>query len=217
MVLRTLIVDDHALMRAGVRAQLEKRPDILVVGEASDGQEALGLAPRLKPDVVIMDITMPGLNGIESTRAILRLLPSVAVIALSMRADTKTVAEVLRAGAKGFVLKSANAVELLTAIEAVRAGDTFLSPSVTDGIVDVFVRSDRVELARTGSSLSPREREVLQMISEGASSKQIADALCISVKTVDSHRKQIMGKLNIHSVAGLTKYAVLEGLTGLEQ
>lgn len=217
MVLRALIVDDHVLTRAGVRVQLEACSDIVVVGEASNGRDAVERAAELRPDLVVTDLTMPFLNGIDSARKIRELLPHVKIIAVTMRSDARTVAEVLRIGASGFVLKTGGADELMRAVDAVRAGHVYLSPTVADSVVDVFVRSNGTILGSDRAPLSSREREVLQMIAEGVSTKEIASELCVSVKTVESHRRQIMGKLHIRSVAELTKYAVREGITSAEK
>jgi DNA-binding NarL/FixJ family response regulator len=211
---RVLLADDHQIVREGLCAMLEKQRNITVVGTARNGREALQLAKKLKPDVVIMDISMPDLNGIEATRLMLAEIGRVRIIALSMHSDRRLVAEMLRAGASGFLLKECAFHELTTAIESVANGQTYLSPKVTGVVVDDFVRTTPPTEAMT--RLTERERQVLQLIAEGRTTKQIAEKIGISPKTVDTHRQQIMRKLDLHSVAELTKYAVREGITSLE-
>ena len=203
-------------MRAGVRVLLEKHPDILVVGEADNGRDAVEMAARLHPDLVVMDVNMPELNGVDAATRIRHGAPHPRIVALSMRADSKSVVEMIRAGATGYVMKSAASEELEFALAAVLSGSTYLSPCVAALVVQTFVRPDAPPPDSERSPLSSREREVLQMISEGSSTKEIASALCVSVKTVESHRRQIMGKLGIHSIAGLTRYVLQEGLTSFE-
>lgn len=217
MAIRTLLVDDHAILREGLRAFLDKLPDVVVVGEAADGREAAAKVAALSPDLVIIDVSMPELNGVEATRRIRELSEHTAVIGLSAHAEPRVVAEMLRAGASGFVAKAGPPEELIHAIAAVRVGGTYLSPQVARSVVQAFVRTTPdSSSAPDASPLSSREREVLQLIAEGHGTKEIADELCVSPKTIESHRRQIMGKLGIHSVAGLTKYALREGITALE-
>jgi DNA-binding NarL/FixJ family response regulator len=196
MSTKVLIADDHQIMREGLRAMLEKEYDLTVVGEADNGRMTLRLARELAPDVIIMDVAMPDLNGIEATRQIIAELPSVKIIALSMHDDRRFVLNMLKAGAAGYMLKDCAFKDLAKAIRAVRANKTYLSDE-----------SSAFQL------LSPREREVLQLIAEGKTSPKIAELLHISVKTVETHRQQIMVKLKIKSIAELTKYAIREGLT----
>ena len=210
-----MLADDHDVVRAGVRTVLERLADVEVVGEAQNGREALEMAQRLGPDVVLMDISMPDLNGVEAARQMRAAVEGVRVIALSMHSDRQFVSEMLRAGAAGYLVKNSVAQQLPLAIRAVRAGKVFLSPEVADVVVEDFVRNNP---GRGGvfESLSSREREVLQLLAEGKSNKEIAAKLSISAKTVESHRAQLMSKLKLHSVAELTKLAIREGLTSLE-
>ncbi len=215
MTVRILIADDHKILREGLRSLLEKQSTFVVVAEAEDGLTAFDAVKRHRPDIAILDIGMPGLNGIEVTRKIRAEMTETRVIALSMHADRRFVMGVLEAGANGYLLKDSAFAELATAVTAVAQGKTYLSPAIAETVVkSTLEKSGRGE---KGSRvlLSGREREVLQMIAEGKSTKEIAFKLFVSTKTVETHRKQIMDKLNIHTIAGLTKYAIREGLTSL--
>ena len=216
MTIRVLIADDHQIVRQGLRTLLEKEPDLKVVAQSEDGRNTVRLARELGPEVIIMDVAMPDLNGIEATRQIVTEMPQVKVIALSMYADRRFVANMLKAGASGYLLKDCAYEELVRAIRTVLAHKTYLSPGVTDIVVKDYVQGSPEQGASVFSVLSPREREVLQLMSEGKSTNQIADSLHVSVKTVETHRQQVMHKLNIFNVAGLTKYAIREGLTSVE-
>ncbi len=216
MTIRIILADDHQIVRQGLRTLLAAEPDMEVVAEADNGRTTLRLVQELKPQVVIMDISMPDLNGIEATRQISVESPGVKVVALSMHSDSLFVLNMLKAGASGYLLKDCALEELVKAIRTVVAQKTYLSPGVSDIVIKDFVSS----WSGTGSSafsiLTAREREVLQLMAEGKSTNQIADSLCVSAKTVEAHRKQIMDKLGIRSVAELTKYAIRQGLTSLE-
>jgi DNA-binding NarL/FixJ family response regulator len=215
MSVSILLADDHQLMRQGLRSMLEEQPNIKVVGEADDGRTAVRLAGELKPDIVIMDVTMPDLNGIDATRQIRADNPQIKIIALSMHAERQFVMEMLAVNATGYLPKDCPMDELLSAIEAVMRGDVFLSPKVTGVLVKEFVGGAPEPSAFCGT-LSPREREVLQLVAEGKSSKEIAYLLGLSSKTVEGHRRQIMDKLKLYSVAELTRYAIREGVTSLD-
>ncbi len=217
MSTRVYIADDHKLFRDGLRELVNKDPNMHVVGEASDGQTVLRDLKKINPDVIIMDVSMPDLNGIEATRQIMLDHPELKILALSMHSDRSFVAQMLRAGAKGYLLKDAAAQELIHAINTVCSNLTYLSPKIAGSIVDSHVRHNTPpEESSAYTLLSGREREVLQMLAEGHSTKKTAEKLFVSVKTIETHRRNIMEKLAISSIAGLTKYAVREGLTSVE-
>jgi DNA-binding NarL/FixJ family response regulator len=210
--IRILLADDHQLMRDGLRELLERQSDFEIVGEADNGRDALILARQENPHVVIMDIAMPDLNGIGATREILEENNSVRILALSMHPSGRVVSEMLRAGASGYLVKSCALDELVTAVRTIHRGKTYLSPEIAGVVVDGFVHS-LPEAGMGRGILSDRECEVLQLVAEGKSTKEIAADLSITSKTVDTHRQHIMDKLGIRSIAELTKYAVREGLT----
>lgn len=212
-LIRVLLADDHTLIRAGLRMVVVSQPDFTVVGEASDGREAVALAEQLKPDVVVMDIGMPSLNGIEACRQIHDSLLGTQVIMLSMHSDEGYVLRALKAGAKGYMLKDSAEADLASAIRAVTAGKSFFSPAVSKILLEDYMR----KLKRTGAEdsfdlLSPREREVLQLVAEGKSSKEVANLLSLSVYTVETHRAKVMQKLNLHNIPELILYAVRKGV-----
>ena len=214
MSIRILLADDHAMLREGLRSILSKERDVEVVGEAADGRSAVELARKLAPDVVVMDVGMEGLNGIEATRQIRALGPKTRVIALSTHSDRRYVIGMLEAGAAGYLVKVSAYDELRQAVRAVASGRTYLSPQIAEHVV-----GDRVAGSPAGASkalLGAREREVLQLIAEGHRSPEIARRLHISEYTVETHRRNIMQKLDLHSVAELTRYAIREGITHLD-
>ncbi|MDY6917006.1 MAG: response regulator transcription factor [Chloroflexota bacterium] len=217
MSIRVVLADDHRIMRQGLSSLLEKEQDIEVVAEADNGRQAVELARTQRPDVIVMDLSMPDLNGVEATRQIVGDDLAVKVLALSMHSDRRFVAGVLGAGASGYLLKDCALDELIRAIRVVMAGQVYLSSGIAGTMVEGYVRRGVDDDSPLFNSLSAREREVLQLISEGKTTKETASALGVSVKTVETHRQQVMNKLNIHSVAELTKYAVREGLTSLEE
>jgi two-component system response regulator NreC len=217
MGIRVLIADDHKIMLAGLRSLLEKQADFEVVAEADNGRRAVQKAQETSPDVVVMDVSMPDLNGIEATVQIVESLPGTRVIALSMHSDKRFVMGMLRAGASGYLLKDCASQELATAIHQVAGGKKYLSPEITGVVIDDFLLGHAAaEVSTAKSLLSAREREVLQLIAEGWSTKQIASHLYVSIKTIETHRRQIMHKLDLHTIADLTKYAIREGLTSIE-
>ena len=203
-------------MREGLRSLLEKEPDIELVGEAEDGRSTLELANRLKPQVVVMDIRMPDLNGIDATRKLLEKLPSVKVLALSMHTDQRFIEGMLRAGATGYLPKDCASEELVRAIRTVLSNQTYLSPSIADVVRRDYLSQRRGADISVSYVLTEREREVLQLMAEGKNTKEIASRLQVSVKTIETFRQHIMQKLNLYSLAELTKYAIREGLTSLE-
>jgi two-component system response regulator NreC len=211
--MKLLLVDDHAVVRSGLRMLLETQPDVIIVGEAASGAEAVALARQLSPDVIVMDITLPDVSGIEATRRIHATSPRVAIVALTIHEDEQYFFEMMAAGASGYVPKRAAPEDLLTAIRAAHRGEVFLYPSLAKALVRDFVA--RVENGKVPSAmdgLTEREREVLKHLAEGASNQEIADVLGISVNTVARHRENIMQKLNLHSRAELVKYAIRKGL-----
>lgn len=214
-MISVLLADDHQLLIDGLRPLLEKQPTIDVVGVAKDGLEAVELARKLKPDLILLDISMPRLNGVDAARKILSELPETRIIMLSMHADRQFIRESLRAGACGYILKESAASEVIEAIGVVGQGGVFFSGSVRDLVLHDYLGWIRDGKGTSDSVLTGREREVLQVLAEGKSTKDAAGILNVSVKTVESHRKQIMDKLNLHSMAELTKYAIREGLTQL--
>jgi two-component system, NarL family, response regulator NreC len=211
--IRILLADDHAVMRTGLRLVLERQPDFRVVAEASDGREAVALAQQHKPDVVVMDIGMPNLNGIEAARQLTASVPEAPVVILSMHSDESYVLRALKAGARGYLLKESAESDLIAAIRAVHNGKAFFSPAVSRMLVEDYVRQlqDR-EIEDSYELLTTREREVLQLIAEGKSNKEIASMLNVSLYTVESHRGNLMEKLNLHTVPELILYAVRKGV-----
>ncbi|MEW6002608.1 MAG: response regulator transcription factor [Nitrospirota bacterium] len=217
MTIKVMLADDHKIVREGLRKLLEKYPDIQVIAEAEDGRKAMQFCKELLPDVLIMDIAMPGLNGIEATRQIVAENQGIKVIALSMHSDRRFVMEMLKAGALGYLLKDCAFEEMVQAIRSVTRNRTYLSPMLTDTVIKDYVRLFSKNEFSVFSILTPREREVLQLLSEGKTTRQIAIDLKVSVKTVETYRQRIMDKLGIYSIAGLTKYAIREGLTSPEK
>ncbi len=208
--IRVLLVDDHTLLRAGLKALLATYPDIEVVGEASDGAEAIKQVKALKPDVVLMDISMPNMNGLTATRYILEAYPDVRVIVLTQYDSKEYVLPLLQLGAAGYVLKQCADTDLVKAIRAVHAGDSYLYPPVARTLLDSYL--GKVDQDAPHHHLTPREQEILVLIAQGYTNRQIADLLHISPKTVDVHRSRLMKKLNLHNVAELTRYAIRHGL-----
>jgi DNA-binding NarL/FixJ family response regulator len=215
MSIKILLADDHRLFREGLRLLLEEEPGMTVVGEAENGKEAVQLAVNLTPDIIIMDISMPGLNGIDATRQILSICTSAKVIALSMHTERRTVLEMINAGAAGYLLKDCAFEEVIQAVRSVASNSTYFSSKIAEVVIKVYAhRIPKSELSSL-AVLTTREREVLQLLSEGKRTREIADILDISVKTAEAFRQKLMEKLNVHSIAELTKLAIREGLTSL--
>ena len=213
---RIILADDHKIIREGLRSLLEKQTDMEVVAEAQDGLTTVNLVHKLRPDVVVMDIGMPEMNGIDATAQITSEHKETKVITLSMHSDRRFVMQMLKAGAAGYLLKDSAFEELVLAIHTVRRNKRYLSPAITDVVIKEYLQNLPTAESTVFTVLTAREREVLQHIAEGKSTKQIAAILGVSVKTVETHRQQVMEKLDMHSIAELTKYAVREGLTSLE-
>jgi DNA-binding NarL/FixJ family response regulator len=209
-----LLADDHTVVRQGLRALLAAEADIEVVGEADTGRQAVQFTKKLLPDVVVMDIAMPQLNGLEATRQIIHEVPSTKVIILSSYSDDEYVEQLTDAGAIGYLLKQTAANDLIKAIREAKLGNAYFSPAISRRMLDHYRRAfvSGQPVRKTAESLTSREREVLQLIAEGKTNKQIAADLCISIKTVEKHRQQVMNKLNIHDIAGLTRYAIAKGI-----
>jgi two-component system response regulator NreC len=214
--IRVLLAEDHTIVRQGIAALLGTESDMEVVGEASNGLEAIELAKKLGPEVILMDIGMRQLNGLEATREIKRLFPSVKILVLTMHDNEEWIFQILKAGASGYLIKDSAMTDLISALRAVYQGDSYLSPSISKMVIEEYIRKAELgEKKGVEDLLSGREREILQLIAEGHSVPQIASLLCISKKTVEAHKTHIMEKLNIHDKVGLIKYAIRTGLTKL--
>jgi DNA-binding NarL/FixJ family response regulator len=216
MSIQIVIADDHKLMREGLSSLLMQNADIVVVGQANNGREAVQMTEKCRPDLVVMDVSMPDLNGIDATRQIIARSPRTKVIALSMHSDRQFVAEMFRAGARGYLLKDSAFEELANAILKVARNETYIAPKLSGFNIEDYTRSDEPSDVLIKPRLSHREREVLQLMAEGKGTKEIAAELHLSSKTVETHRQHLMDKLEIYSVAELTKFAIREGLTTLD-
>ena len=215
MNIKIMVVDEHKILREGLATLIAKQSNMEIVGEATDGREALDLVRKNTPDLILMDVTMPNLNGIEATRQIKSKNPEIEIIALSLHSDRRFVLGMIEAGASGYLIKQCTFDELVLAINTVMAGKKYLSPEISNILVDEFARKDSKEKAVIDLKLTPREKEVLQLLAEGKNTKEIGSDLSISVKTVETHRRHIKRKLKTSSVAELTKIAIKEGLTSL--
>lgn len=215
MSIKILLADDHKIVSDCLKPLIDKQPDMMVVGEAENGRMVVALAQKLNPNVIIMDISMPDLNGMEATRQIIAKCPGVRIITLSMNSDRRYVTGMLNAGASGYLTKSCSFEELIRAVRAVSANKTYLSPDISDIVIKESLSRSSTDKSSVSSTLTMRECEVLQLLAEGKTVKQIAAKLCLGIKTIYTHREQIMEKLNIHSTADLTKYALREGMTSL--
>ena len=216
MPITVVIADDHGLVREGLQTLLERQPGFTVVGLAHNGRAALELVTKHTPDIAVLDIGMPDLNGIDATRAIRAAVPRVKVIALSMHADRQFVRRMFEAGASGYLLKDCAFEELLRAIQTVMEGNAYISPGIAGVVLDSLMDKEHPAASSGALQLTDRERQTLQLLAEGKTTKEIAGTIGVSVKTVETFRQQIMGKLNLHTVAALTKFAIREGITSVE-
>ena len=214
--IKVVVADDHTILRQGIKALLDNQAGIEVIGEAKDGREALTLIERLQPDVILMDIAMPGLNGLEATRRIKKKFPKIKVLVLTMYTNEEYVFQILQAGANGYLVKETAFQDLISAITAVYRDEAFMSPSISKKVINRYTQRAQKTNDTTCDVLTTREREVLQLIAEGSSSKKIAEALFISPKTVETHRTHIMDKLNIHNRTDLVKYAIRKGIVDID-
>jgi len=214
--IKVLIADDHTILRQGIKALLDNQSGIEVIAEAKDGREALTLIERLLPDVILMDIAMPGLNGLEATRRIKKKFPKIKVLVLTMYTNEEYVFQILQAGANGYLVKETAFQDLISAIKAVYRDEAFMSPSISKKVISRYTQRVRETNDTACDILTTREREILQLIAEGSSSKKIAEALFISPKTVETHRTHIMDKLNIHNRTDLIKYAIRKGIVDID-
>lgn len=216
MTIRIILADDHTIVREGIRSLLDKEDDIEIIAEATDGRAAVELTTNLNPDVVVIDLAMPNMSGIEATQKICNKLTDVKVVVLSMHSDKRFISRALKAGARGYMLKDCAAEELIRAIRAVIANEIYLSPKIASSVVEGYLNHISTISSGPLSMLTSREREILQLVAEGKNTRDISTILELSVKTVETHRQRIMFKLNIDSIAGLTKYAISEGLASME-
>lgn len=214
--INVILADDHMIVREGLKLLLQNQKNIAVIGEAENGRKAVELALKLKPDVVIMDIGMPDMNGIAATRGILDIEPGIKVLTLSMHTDKRFVSKALREGVSGYILKECASTELVEAINTVVSGKTYLSPQVADVVISDYRKQLMDKEYSAHSVLTKKEREILQLFAEGKTTKEIAHLLSVSIKTIETHRSRVMEKLDMHSIAELTKFAIREGLTSLE-
>ena len=216
--IKVLLAEDHTIVRKGIRVLLDAEADIEVVGEAENGQEAVALVEKFMPDLALIDNTMPILNGLEATRQIKKRFPQVKVLVLTMHTTAEYVSQFLQAGVSGYLIKQTAPKELIRAIRAIHQGDSFLSPAISKVVIEGYIQHASTPQTQDNyETLTDRERQILQMITEGLSNREIAEELCISVKTVNNHRTNLMDKLNIHNTAKLVKYAIRKGVISLDE
>jgi two-component system nitrate/nitrite response regulator NarL len=214
--IRLLLVDDHPVVRKGIRSCLEDQEHLIIVGEATDGQEAVNKVKELSPDIVLMDIDMPNMSGLEATKIIRKDFPKTRVLILSVHTNKEPVLQIIKSGAQGYVLKDASPEVLVRAMEAIDAGEPFFSPDISQIVLNQYMAEANEDESSEALKLTAREKQVLAMIAEGKSNKDMANHLGVGVRTIETHRERVMDKLNIHSVAGLTKYAIANGIVNLE-
>ena len=215
--IKVFVADDHTILRQGIKALLDNQGGIEVIGEAKDGREAIKIIEEVLPDVILMDIAMPGLNGLEATRRIKKKFPKMKVLVLTMYTNEEYIFQILNAGANGYLVKETAFQDLISAIRAVYRGEAFMSPSISKKVINNYIKRARGDKKKVHDILTTREREILQLIAEGNSNKRIAEALFISPKTAETHRTHIMDKLNIHDRAGLIKYAIRKGIVDIDK
>ena len=215
--IKVLVADDHTILRQGIKSLLANEEEIEVIGEAKDGREALTIIEETLPDVILMDIAMPGLNGLEATRRIKKKFPRMKVLVLTMYTNEEYIFQILNAGANGYLVKETAFQDLISAIKAVYKNEAFMSPSISKKVINSYIKRAQNDEEKTCEILTTREREILQLIAEGNSSKKIAELLFISPKTVETHRTHIMDKLNIHNRTGLVKYAIRKGIVDVDK
>lgn len=215
MTIKIIIADDHRIIREGISNKLNKMENLEIIGGAENGRVALRLAKKLQPDVIIMDISMPELNGIEATRQIKAEVPGIKIIALSMYADKRYILGMIKAGVSGYLIKDCSLKEVAEAVSVVHRGDTYLSPTIANTVRETLLNQIKERFITPSDELTLREREILQQIAEGIKTRDIAQSLHLSIKTVETHRSSLMQKLNLHSIAELTKFAIREGITSL--
>jgi len=215
--IKVVVADDHTILRQGIKALLDNLEEIEVVGEAKDGREAIKAIEELSPDVILMDIAMPGLNGLEATRRIKKKFPRTKVVVLTMHTNEEYIFQILNAGADGYLVKETAFQDLISAINSVHRGEAFMSPSISKKVMTDYIQRAQGEERVGFDTLTTREREILQLVAEGNSNKKIAEVLFISPKTVETHRAHIMDKLNIHDRAGLIKYAIRKGMINIDK
>jgi two-component system, NarL family, nitrate/nitrite response regulator NarL len=214
--IRLLLVDDHPIVREGIKSALAKKKNIVIIGEASSGEEAMTKAKKLSPDIILMDINMPGMSGLETSRRLRKTVPESKILALTMHENREYVLEMSQLGARGYVFKDSSPSELYHAIEVIHAGEFFFSPGASQQLLKAFLKGEQSQNSEASVDLSPREKDVLQLIAEGLKTKEIAKRLGVTDRTIETYRRRLMNKLSVHSAAELIKHAISKGLVKME-